>query len=254
MIPRPLDIPTLNAEDLIQLPRFDAVGAVAVGDLLLAAAAARDLPRSILRARDSLAEELDALRVAAAARLEAMGGTDPSVLAGADAVLDSCWNALFDWLTGFSKLPETMAQSREAHALLAELYPDGLSFILLPYELEWGQSELRLDLIADAKVGDRLRLLGGQPFLDALAESHRVYGSLLGLPSHPAPVPVAAASSLRPALERFASALRNYALKVTALVEIEEPATSALAKALLEPLLSWKSSTLGRNAGETTIY
>jgi hypothetical protein len=38
------------------------------------------------------------------------------------------------------------------------------------------------------------------------------------------------------------------------LVEIEEPATSALAMALLEPLLSWKSSTLGRNAGEMTIY
>lgn len=61
-------------------------------------------------------------------------------------------------------------------------------------------------------------------------------------------------SSLRPALERFASALRNYALKVTALVEVEEPATSALAAALLEPLLSWRSRTLGRNLDETTVF
>ena len=253
MIPRLADTPNVNADDLIQLPRFDAVGAVAVGDLLLAAAAVRELPRSIARARDTLAEELDALRIAAAARVEAMGATDPVVLSSADAVLDGCWNALFDWLSGFSKLPAFLPQSAEARALLAEIYPDGLSFILLPYELEWGQSELRLDLIAEAKIGDRLRALGGQPFVEALAESHRVYGSLLGLSSHPAPA-VAAASSLRPVLERFASALRNYAVKVTALVEVEEPATASLAKALLEPLFSWKSSTLGRSAGETTLY
>ena len=252
MIPRFADTSIVNAEDLIQLPRFDAVGAVAVGDLLLAAAGARELPRSILRARDVLAEELAALRIAAAARIEAMGGTDPSVLAAADAVLDGCWSALFDWLTGFSKLPESTPQSAEARALLAELYPDGLSFIFLPYEFEWSQSELRLDLIAEAKLGDRLRALGGAPFTTALAEAHRHYGLLLGLYSHPAPAAVV--SSLRPALERFASALRNYALKVTALVEVDEPATAALAKALLEPLFSWKSSTLGRNLGETTLY
>ncbi len=252
MIPRLADNLNVNADDLIQLPRFDAVGAVAVGDLLLAAAASRELPRSISRARDSLAEELGALRLAAAARVEAMGTADPLVLSSADAVLDGCWNALFDWLTGFSKLPATMPQSAEAQALLEELYPDGLSFIQLPYELEWGQSELRLDLIGEASLGGRLRTLGGQPFIDALAEAHRLYGSLLGLSSHQEPV--VAASSLRPVLERFASALRNYALKVTALVEVEEPATASLAKALLEPLFSWKSSTLGRSVGETTLY
>ena len=252
MIPRFADTIAVNPDDLIQLPRFDAVGAVAVGDLLLAAAATHELPRSIVRARDVLAEELNALRAAAAARVEALGGADPSVLADADAVLDGCWSALFDWLTGFSKLPESMPQSAEARALLDEIYPDGLSFIQLPYELEWGQSELRLDLIAEAKMGDRLRALGGHPFLEALAGAHRLYGSLLGLASHPAPT--AAASTLRPVLERFASALRNYALKVIALVEVEEPATAALAKALLEPLFSWKSSTLGRNLGETTLY
>jgi hypothetical protein len=255
MIPRLADSTIASAEDLIQLPRFDAGGAVAVGDQLLAAAASRELPRSIVRARDTLADELGALRIAAAARSKAMGGADPSVLAGADAVLDSCWNALFDWLTGFSKLPEAMPQAQEARALLAELYPDGLSFILLPYELEWNQSELRLDLIAEIETGDRLRALGGQPFIDALVDSHRLYGSLLGLSSHANPAePPVVVSSLRPALERFASALRNYALKVTALVEIDEPATAALAKALLEPLLSWKSSTLGLRAGETTLY
>ena len=131
-----------------------------------------------------------------------------------------------------------MPQSSEGHALLAELYPDGLSFILLPYELEWNQSELRLDLIAESKMGDRLRALGGAPFIEALAESHHLSNSSSASPA--TRTPPSRPSSYRACGPRSSASprpSRNYALKVTALVEIEEPATAALAKALLEPIV-----------------
>jgi hypothetical protein len=237
-----------TADDLIQLPRFDAAGAVALGEKLLAVAAeVPDLPRPIQRAKDTLEADLAGLRAAAAARLAARlaaagtgdVGPTPEIVADADTALDTCWTALHDWLTGFAKLPDTHAETVEARALLGELYPDGLSFILLPYELEWGQSDLRLGRIASESLGERIRKLGGAVFIDALQAAHWQYGKLLGLPRLPT-----AAEGGRPstgqALESFASTLRVYALKVTAHVEVDEPETGDLAKKLLDPLLHWK--------------
>jgi hypothetical protein len=246
---------SFTIDDLIQLPRFDAAGAVALGEKLLAEAAeVRELPRPIQRAKDALEQDLAALRAAAAARLAARlaatSAVEPEVVADADSTLDACWTALHDWLTGFSKLPDAHPESAEARALLAELYPDGLGFILLPYELEWGQSDLRLGRIASETLGERIRKLGGSVFIDALQAAHWQYGKLLGLPRLPgAP---GDKPSTREALESFASTLRMYALKVTASVELDEPETAVLAKKLLEPLLHWQGSP--KTPGDTTLY
>ncbi|APR81030.1 Hypothetical protein A7982_06377 [Minicystis rosea] len=231
----------LSFDDLVQLPRFDAASAVTLGDRLLTAASAEgELARPIRRALDALTEDLSTLRRAAAARLASAAATDPVAVAAADRTLDDCWSALFDWLTGFSKLPEGITQGAEARSILHELYPDGLSFILLPYELEWNQSDLRLARIASETLGDHIRALGGQVFLDALIEAHARYGKLLGLPRVGPQDPTA--RSVAEALEGFGSALRVYALKVTAFVEIDEPETAALSQRLLEPLLHWSAS------------
>ena len=200
-------------EDLIQLPRFDAVGAVALGEKLL--------------------------QVAAAARLASASAADPVIVAEADRSLDACWTALYDWLTGFSKLPDDLHETTEARGLLTELYPDGLSFILLPYELEWNQSDIRLARIAAERLGERIRALGGGVFITSLRRSHDAYGKLLGLPRAVAPRE-AGTPSVAEALESFAAALRVYALKVTAAVEVDEPETAAVSKRLLDPLLHWQ--------------
>ena len=234
---------SFTVDDLIQLPRFDAAGAIALGERLTAVANEEpELPRPIKRAKEALEDCLAALRTAAAARLAARmaaaSATDPEVINDADAMLDGCWTALHDWLSGFAKLPDTYAEAREGRALLDELYPDGLGFILLPYELEWGQSDLRLGRIASESLGDRLRKLGGGVFIDALQAAHWQYGKLLGLPK----LPGAGATdkpSTREALDGFAATLRVYALKVTAFVEVDEPQTGVLAKRLLDPLLRW---------------
>jgi hypothetical protein len=228
--------------DLIQLPRFDAAGAVALGEALLAVAAGvPELSRPITRAKDALEEDLASLRAAAAARLAAAAAaTDPAVIAAADRALDGCWTALHDWLTGFSRLPEGLHEQAEGQALLAELYPDGLSFILLPYELEWDQSDQRLARIAGEPLGDRIRTLGGAVFLEALATAHVAYGRLLELPRPPG-AQVGGMPAVAEALERFVSTLRVYALKVTAHIEVDEPGTADMAMTLLEPLLHWRA-------------
>jgi hypothetical protein len=244
-----------SVDDLIQLPRFDAAGAVTLGERLCAVAnEVPELPRPIQRAKDALEEDLAAVRAAAAARLAArLAGAstlDPEVVADADNTLDTCWTALHDWLTGFSKLPDAHVEAAEGRALLAELYPDGLGFILLPYELEWGQSDLRLGRIGSESLGERLRKLGGGVFIDALQAAHWQYGKLLGLPRLPSAE--AGKPSTGEALESFVSTLRVYALKVTAHVEIDEPQTGELANKLLEPLLNWRMAP--RTALDGTLY
>jgi hypothetical protein len=250
---------SFTVDDLIQLPRFDAAGAVALGDRLLAAAAEiPELPRPIKRASDALAEDLAVLRAAAAARLAARlaasnAGTEPGEIADADTALDTCWTALHEWLSGFAKLPAVFAESLEARSLLDELYPDGLGFIMLPYELEWGQSDLRLGRIANESLGDRLRKLGGGAFIEALQAAHWQYGKLLGLPRLPGAADPDGKATVGQALESFGATLRVYALKVTAHVEVDEPETADLSKRLLDPLLHWKG--IPRSPGvELTLY
>jgi hypothetical protein len=254
-MPNGVERSIISADDLIQLPRFDAVGAVALGEKILAAASAEpELPRSLKRAKEALEEDLAALRLAAQKRLAAASVGDPSIVAEADRLLDACWTALFDWLTGFSKLPANYPESEEAQALLGELYPDGLSFILLPYELEWKQSDLRLTRIANENLGERIRKLGGAAFIEALTGAHSAYGKLLGLPRLEGSGE-GAAKSVGEALETFASTLRVYALKVTAHVEVDEPHTAELANRLLDPLLHWRTAprTAGILDGELTF-
>jgi hypothetical protein len=245
---------SLSYDDLIQLPRFDAAGAISLGERLLAVAAAvPELPRPIGRAKDTLAEALGVLRAAAearlASRLAAASTSDADVVNEADATLDACWTALYEWLSGFAKLPDTYGETREARALLAELYPDGLGFIMLPYELEWGQSDLRLGRIASETLGERIKKLGGAVFIEALQAAHWQYGQLLGLPRLPSSAG-GDKPSAREALDAFGSALRVYALKVTANIEVDEPETGVLSNKLLAPLLHWQSNPRPGSEGE----
>ena len=235
----------LSSEDLIQLPRFDAVGAVALGDRLIAVPLTAALPRTIEKSREDLIQALAALRAATTARLAELDRADPEAAAASDDDLDNAWTALFEWLTGFSKLPDGILQAEEARTLLAELYPEGLSFLQLPYELEWSESDGRLRRIADEPLGERIRALGGQPFLDALTAAHREYGKVLGLRRKGAGKGVVSQPAVHDALFTFTAALRVYALKVTAHVDVEEAETAALANALLKPLMSWRSGPSG---------
>jgi hypothetical protein len=249
----PISTRTLSGEDLIQLPRFDAMGAVAVGEQLVGAASVvPELPRAIRVAKESLETNLASLRAAVAARL-ARAAAHPADVVDADRALDLSWTALHDWLNGFAKLPgaQPAQETLEARALLAELYPDGLSFVMLPYELEWDQSDLRLARITGESLGERIAALGGRVFIEALSKAHASYGKLLGLP-RPARQEDAA-PSLHEALDGFISALRVYALKVTAHVEMGEPQTAVLSKALLEPLMTWEGKA-GATEGETTLH
>jgi hypothetical protein len=229
---------TFTFRTLVKLPRLDTSSALTLGaELLSLSKANKRLPRAIVKASSLLARRLSVLRDATALRLPS--GKDTSRKSAADRAIDTAWSGLFDWLTGWSKLPAYLPQARDAAALRCELFPDGLKFTLLPHKLEWAESDARLMRIRKARLDAAIRRLGGFAFLDALRTAHKEFGDALGVTAPPAPP--APSRNVRAALDDFGFALRAYVVKVTAHIDDDRPETKALARELLAPLEAWQS-------------
>ncbi|AUX24063.1 hypothetical protein SOCEGT47_045960 [Sorangium cellulosum] len=240
-----------TASEVIQLPRFTAVGAMALGEQLLTAAkpVEAELPKGITRAFTALASRHGALAAALRDQVSLSGGGEASEDAvQRDRVLDSCWSGLMDLLTAFTKLPAGTPEVAEASALKSAIFTNGgLKFLHLPFVLQWSESELRLQRIRKNGLDARIEALGGPRFLSALEAAHAAYGKALGVTA-PAATPAEAPPSVREALDAFTEALRAYVIKVMGAVEPDEPETQALADRLLAPLASWSVGPSGRAA------
>jgi hypothetical protein len=227
-----------DAQNLINLPQMNGSGAVALGESLNSAAKAqKKLPKQLADSLKKVVDTTDAVQKALSARLPPpVGDAD---LRPADYAEDNAWSALSEFLSGWARLPETFADAEMARQLKAEIFPDGLKFLLLPYKEEWAESEARLQRMRQGKAAASIKQLGGATFLDHLNSTHAAYGKALGITQQKAagPAPV----SMRDPLEAFTKAVRGYALKVAAYADEDDPATQKLAAALLEPLASWQS-------------
>ncbi|WP_437893544.1 hypothetical protein [Sorangium sp. So ce124] len=238
-----------TASEVIQLPRFTAVGAMALGEQLLTAAkpSRKQLAKGIARVLAALLSRHGELASALRDQVSLSGGGEESENSvECDRVLDGCWSGLHDFLTAFTKLPPGAPEVAEASSLKATLFTGGLKFLQLTYVLQWSESELRIQRIHKNGLDARIEALGGKRFLAALEAAHAAYGKALGVT---APAAAAAAPpSVREALDAFTEALRAYVIKVMGSVEPDEPETQELADKLLAPLASWSVGPSGRGA------
>ncbi|WP_437972824.1 hypothetical protein WMF11_27445 [Sorangium sp. So ce295] len=239
-----------TASEVIQLPRFTAVGAMALGEQLLTAAkpAKKQLVKGVARVLATLASRHDDLASALRDQVSLSEGGEASEDAvQCDRILDGCWSGLHDFLTAFTKLPPGAPEAADASALKAAIFTGGLKFLQLTYVLEWSESELRIQRIRKSGLDARIEALGGKRFLSALEAAHAAYGKALGVTA-PAATAAAAPPSVRDALAAFTEALRAYVIKVMGSVEPDEPETQELADKLLAPLASWSVGSSGRGA------
>jgi hypothetical protein len=232
--------------DLVQLPRFAAPGALALGEQVQSAARPlkKELPKPVTKALAALTtrhKDLnDAIRDQVPA--DAPESADTPAL---DRTLDNCWSGLDDFLLGFTKLAGT-PQASEAGALRGAIFNDGLKFLKLPYPLEWAESDVRLQRIDKNGLRDRIAKLGGGVFIDEIAKAHAAYGKALGMgaPQTARAVP----PEIRAALDAFAASLRTYVVRVMGTVDEDDPATQALADKLLLPFSNWTVGASGRSS------
>ena len=228
-----------TALDLVRLPRLDANEAQSLGQAMLAAAESVTLSEGAQDARADLAKALEVLIDAAGAnRHPAPEIKDGPTRREADARLDAAWVGTYDWLTGWAKLPDE-PKAKIAAELRERLFPDGLKFTRFTFAKQWAESNTRLSLIDEAELERSFDALGGRAFLNALRETHKAYGEVLGITK--AQEEEVRATRIRDALDRLANALRAYVLQVSAMERKSDPNSSKVVEQLLRPLMTWES-------------
>jgi hypothetical protein len=235
---------TFTTFDLVQLPHLDAGGAQSLATSVLTAGKQAKLNPSLKNAYTEVAAALKALEAAVRSRMPVTEVSSGQRAKQSDMVIDSAWSGTFDWVNGWAKMP-FLAQAALAATLREQLFPDGLKFVLIPYRLEWAESNNRLTLIKEKKLDAVFDKLGGAPILDSLRKAHKAYGDALNITEAS---DAEESASVRDALADLLDALRAYVVKVSATVDRKKPKTAKLADKLLAPIMTWQS-TGGRGTG-----
>jgi hypothetical protein len=225
---------SFGSVDLVQLPKLGALSAQLLGKTMIVAAQGKALPATAAEALADLASAHEALQRAVIRRLPKPSETDRA--RAADVALDAAWSALYGTLKGWSRAAGR-PEGAIAAALLPQLFPDGVRFVLLPFKLEWVQSVGRLGLIEKMGLGEELDKLSCGQLLQWIREAHKEYGEALCLTT--AAARETDTTTIRDALSAFNGALREYVLRVAASVSKRDPKTSTLAEVLLAPIERW---------------
>lgn len=237
---------SIDAGTLVTLPKMDAGEAHALARSLVAAATEKKgkktahvagLTPGATAALEALVAAEEALE---SATQQSLAGSDRPDVRAADRAEDAAWSALFDFLTGWSKLPETVSQSGLATKLLAELFPDRLAFTKLPFKTEWAEVDHRIQRI-DAGLSKYLDLLGAKPFLAEIRSAHAGYSEALGISTGVQPAKASKSLGVKDPLRALGDALRTYALQAVAIAIPGDKASEKLSARLLAPLARWES-------------
>jgi hypothetical protein len=226
---------TFEPNNLVHLPNLDARAAQAVGSAVLAAAANKTLPDPVAEALAEVKAAVDALEATAMNRLSS---GDTLAARSADSDLDAAWNALHGLLRSLTRVSDR-PRADQATTMLGDLFPDGLRFTRLRFELEWVESQNRLKMIDERTFAPQIEQLGGATLLAQLRQAHAHYGEVLSIITARAPEN---GISVREAWSAVMRALRQFVVRVTATIRSQDPGSADLAHELLAPIETWEAT------------
>lgn len=239
------------SESLVKLPRLT------VAELLSLMRRIESEAEPLLTARRNAGQEvpeflgraLGRLRHARTA-LEASQPTAPPegeadhVRRQGDRTMDDAWRAFETFLKSWCRLDDGQEPGQaEAQRLYDLIIGDGISFISLPFALEWQETRKRLDIIERHQLGPAIEALGGGRFLAHLRRAFEVYGIALQITSPPPPD----ANALRLHWEAAHAAVRHYFAKAAALEDPEDEDSQSLVRRLLRPIVELQQSMATTN-------
>lgn len=235
---------SFSAHSLVVLPRFSSASASAVGYRVLKAAKKQPSIPLVLAASHGRLEQAHGELRESRKYMNEVQKVNGAAATEADVWVDTAVGAFHGVLQGWARLPvregDAAGKVQRAKILLEGLFPDGLRFLMLPYELEWAEVESRLDRLSEDDYIEHVRVLGAEPFVETIREAFGAYDAALhgDEPS----VESKAQAKVREPLDRFVTALRGYVLSVTAYGYTggEGSEEQALADALLAPIATWE--------------
>lgn len=238
---------TFTPVDLVSLPRLNAAEALALLVSLESAAKphADELPEAIKQALGLLKTARISLQRARAQRRHITKKADPKKIREADNTIDRCWRALEQWAGALRLLPPGYIDAREQLDLLYEaLFGEGMGFLNERFEVEWAESDTRLDQIKRDGFAATIEKLGGQVLLQAIRDAHQTYGELLGITAVQASEPTQdalAGEDYRQLFLQVQRTIRAYVAEAAVLSHRPDASQQKLALALLKPLAEWSS-------------
>ncbi len=235
---------TIN--DVVMLPRMKARELLAIARaLVLNAHNLGNLERPVTEAL----HDVDAQHKALSEEMNGGEKKAPAQLKQADIAECNAVSALVDFASTWARLPEAtypaqVATGRDCADVFRE---DGkLEFLKCKPIVKHSEVQRRIESLHARGLDEKIRELGGGPFLDHLARTHETYGAAVmnatGDSEEETP-------AIRERATELAEAVKSYVIRVVATVDRKRPETQTRANTLLAALRAWESSS---NTGATS--
>jgi hypothetical protein len=220
-------------------PQFDAATGVALGVALLSALP-KNAPDDIRRC----ARKVRAATVVLQKTWTAEPPPRPVDKRLFDNACDNAWSCGHGRLSCYASLPVAIwPKAERAAALVALVFPEGLTFLRLPYAAQWAEQERRLAMIDAMELAPEIDELCGPEFLGEIRRTHTIYGEVLGITS---PVDKALAAKVGEPLRELQRVIGQYMRKLAVMAEDSEDSL-ALALRALAPIDDLRSGALRRS-------
>ncbi|WP_282416615.1 hypothetical protein [Polyangium sp. 15x6] len=224
---------TFTPVDLVQLPRVDSNGAIALASAVESAASKyNDLPASVTEAVAQIVADRIVVHQALA---KTPGGL--VTVKEADRRVDKVGGALHDICAAWASLAEFLPQGEDAQVLMDRVFADGRKFVNLKVKEEWAAVETKLATIDREGLGASIDAIGATPVLGLLRQMQAVYGAVIGTTEVPEEAP-----EVRESKDTLLDSIRAYVIQVAGTIKRGKPETAARADALLRPVREWEST------------
>jgi hypothetical protein len=216
----------------LQIPPLSCATGTTLANQLLSAVP-KDAPPGVRQGADLVAARLRPLMQNMVDRSQEMSKAR-SEAAAADKAIDAIWSALRSNLESLARLPSKQyPRAARAAKACAAIFPHGLGFVKLPYREEWAHSDVLLTLMDANGISAELDEIVGPEFSGELRRAHQRYGEALGIIKA---LEQPEAANMRLLLQDLAEAIRLYAMRVIATVELDRPESFAAAHHALAPI------------------
>jgi len=230
---------TFSPVDLVQLPRIDANGSVALATAIEAAATPfQNLPPAIIDCLAQVGSDKQIL-------LQALAKTPTGLLTvkEIDRRVDKVAGALHDVTAAWATLAEFMPEGEKGKILHERLFADGRRFLNFKVHEEWAAIETKLATIDRENLGGSVDAIGAGPILVLLKQFQAEYGAIIGTTQ-----PVEEAPEIRDSKAALLDSIRSYVIQVAASVKRGAPDTATRADLLLKPVREWESTKAAKES------